>query len=187
PDPHLRRALPDRSRAGANALRSFHANLLRAADHADDASLGGPAYVGPYVGRPQDRPAQNVRHGAGQRRTNGAGALQSIHQGPAHGIDSRVNDLARPSNTLDDPCLHGLHDVFLLVHGEPPCLIRESGFGARGLAVQTAPAIRLSNPTDASSDCRRGSVNLSMSHAPAVEAALPPVREALRRHGVSAF
>src|SRR5439155_27304145 len=109
-------ALHDRSRAGADALRSFDTNLPRAADHPDDAPLGGPANVGPYLGRPQDRSAQDVRHGAGQCPTDGAAALESVYQGPADGVDGSVDDLARPSNALDDPGLHGLHDVFLLGH-----------------------------------------------------------------------
>src|SRR5262249_21650320 len=103
----------------------FDTNFLRATDYPDDAPLGCIANVRPRVGRSQDRSAQDVRHGTGEGSAYGAGSFNGVHKGSAHRADGRVNDLARPSNALDDPGLHSLHDALLLRHWWVPPLIQD--------------------------------------------------------------
>jgi hypothetical protein len=73
----------------------------------------------------QDRSAQDVGHGAGERGAHGAGSFDGVHQGPAHGVNRCVNNLTRPSNALDDPRLHGLYDALLLRHWWALLLIQD--------------------------------------------------------------
>src|SRR2546427_200380 len=87
------RTLDEGTSADADGVDRLDADLLRALEHADNASLGGGTDVAADLGRAHDGAAEDVGYGRRQRGTHGASALDGGHQCAADGVDGSVQDL----------------------------------------------------------------------------------------------
>jgi hypothetical protein len=114
----LGRALDEGTSANADSVDRLGADLLRALEHADNASLGGGTDVAADLGRAHDGAAEDVGYGRRQRGTHSASALDGGHQSAADGVDGSVHDLTGTLDRPDHLVFHRLHDA--LVHAGPP-------------------------------------------------------------------
>src|SRR6266849_2805343 len=116
--------LDEGTSADADGVDRLDADLLRALEHADNASLGGGADVAADLGRAHDGAAKDVGDGRRQRGTHGASALDGGHQCPADGVDGSVQDLTGALDRPDHLIFHRLHDPLPawihLAHAGPP-------------------------------------------------------------------
>src|SRR6266851_4171945 len=96
------RTLDEGTSADADGVDRLDADLLRALEHADHASLGGGTDVAADLGR----------------------ALDGGHQCPADGVDGSVQDLTGALDRADHLVFHRLHDPLAawihLAHAGPP-------------------------------------------------------------------
>src|SRR5882672_38938 len=119
------RALDEGTRADADGVDRLDADLLRALEHADHASLGGGTDVAADLGCAHDGAAKDVGYGRRQRGTHGASALDGGHQCAADGVDGSVQDLTGALDRADHLVLHRFHDPLParihLAHAGPPC------------------------------------------------------------------
>src|SRR6266481_2375628 len=155
------RALDEGTSADADGVDRLDADLFRALENADHASLGGGTDVAADLGCAHDGAAEDVGYGRRQRGTHGTSALDGGHQCAADGVDGSVQDLAGALDRADHLVFHRLHDA--LVHAGPPSggrtlltLGRRAQHTARGHPINKTlhPLSRERNPACRTAPCR---------------------------------